>query len=53
METVLKFILFYIIPILFISVPIITLIDAFIHRNDKKYTEVNYFITRKNNDCQN
>ena len=47
METVLKFILVYIIPILFISVPIIALIDAFIHRNDKEYTEVSYFINIK------
>lgn len=50
METVLKFVLVYIIPILFISVPIITLISAFIHRNDKEYTEVNYFINRKDED---
>ena len=50
MEIVLKFILFYIIPILFISVPIITLISAFIHRNDKEYTEVHYFIKRKDGD---
>lgn len=47
METILTFILVYIIPILFISVPIIALIDAFIHRNDKEYTEVNYFINIK------
>lgn len=47
METALNFVLIYIIPILFISVPIIALISAFIHRNDKEYTEVNYFIIRK------
>ena len=47
METALKFVLVYIIPILFISVPIIALISAFIHRNDKEYTEVSYFINRK------
>ena len=47
METVLNFISYYIIPILFLAVPIITLISAFIHRNDKEYTEVNYFIIRK------
>lgn len=47
MEATLNFILYYIIPILFISVPIIALIYAFIHRNDKEYTEVNYFIDRK------
>jgi hypothetical protein len=50
MEIVLKFILFYIIPILFISVPILALISAFIHRNDKEYTEVHYFIKRKDDD---
>jgi uncharacterized protein YxeA len=50
MEIVLKFILFYIIPILFISVPIIALISAFIHRNDNEYTEVHYFIKRKDDD---
>ena len=50
MEAVLEFILFYIIPILFISVPIIALIGAFIHRNDKEYTEINYFISRKDGD---
>jgi hypothetical protein len=47
MESVLKFILVYIIPILSLSVPIIALINAFIHRNDKEYTEVHYFIKRK------
>jgi hypothetical protein len=47
MEIILKFILYYIIPILFISVPIIALIATFIHRNDKEYTEINYFIDRK------
>ena len=47
MEIILKFILYYIIPILFISVPIIALIDTFIYRNDKEYTEINYFINRK------
>lgn len=47
MEIILKFILYYIIPILFISVPIIALISAFIHRNDKEYTEIDYFIDRK------
>lgn len=47
METALKFILVYIIPILFISVPIIALIGAFIHRNDKEYTEISYFINIK------
>ena len=48
METILKFILTYIIPVLFISVPTIAIIDTFIHRNDKEYTEVDYFISRKN-----
>lgn len=47
MENALKFILVYIIPILFLSVPITALISAFIHRNDKEYTEVHYFIKRK------
>ena len=47
MESALKFILVYIIPILFLSVPITALISAFIHRNDKEYTEVHYFIKRK------
>ena len=50
MESILKFILVYIIPILFLSVPIITLIDAFIYRNDKEYTEIHYFIKRKDDD---
>lgn len=50
METALNFVLIYIIPILFISVPITALISAFIHRNDKEYTEVNYFIIRKDED---
>ena len=53
MEIVLNFALVYIIPILFISVPIIALIDAFIHRNDKEYTEINYFINRKDDDWYN
>lgn len=47
METVLNFILYYIIPILFISIPIIALIYAFIHRNDKEYTEVDCFCNKK------
>ena len=47
MEAVLTFILYYIIPVLSISVPIITIIDTFIHHNDKEYTEVSYFIYRK------
>lgn len=50
MQTVLKFVLVYIIPILFISVPIIALISVFMHRNDKEYTEINYFINRKDKD---
>ena len=50
MESALKFILVYIIPILFLSVPIIALISAFIHHNDKEYTEVHYFIKRKKDD---
>lgn len=53
METILNFILVYIIPILFISVPIIALINAFIHRNDKQCTEVNYFIIKKDEDWYN
>ena len=50
MEIILKFILYYIIPILFISVHIIALIAAFIHRNDKEYTEVDYFSNKKDDD---
>lgn len=53
MEIILKFILYYIIPILFISVPIIALIDTFIHRNDKEYTEIDYFIDRKDDNGYN
>lgn len=50
METVLNFISYYIIPILFISVPIIAAIYTFIHRNDKEYTEVDYFSNKKDDD---
>lgn len=50
METALNFILYYIIPILFISVPIIASIYAFTHRNNKEYTEVDYFSNKKDDD---
>ena len=50
MEIVLNFILYYIIPFLMISVPIIGAICALIHRNDEEYTEISYFINTKKND---